>query len=203
MESLGDAYGGSRWNGRDPRRVYAGVVLFAVGVLAVVVGILIVTTPLGTLLGADSATEAQSLAGVLAGLGVPASLASVVVVLPSTRRERVGVLAGTLLCVVGVGLFAYAYPTRWTGTAQSLAFPTTMVYFLGGSLAFWFVFTAVAGYRIRNNPHGTVRLELRREGETKTVELSREEYAEYKQVVRGDGGETEQVIRELEERVDE
>ncbi|ACV47141.1 MULTISPECIES: DUF7139 domain-containing protein [Halomicrobium] len=203
MESLGDAYGGSRWNGRDPRRVYAGVVLFAVGVLAVVVGILIVTTPLGTLLGADSATESQSLAGVLAGLGVPASLASVVVVLPATRRERVGVLAGTLLCVVGVGLFAYAYPARWTGTAQSLAFPTTTVYFLGGSLAFWFVFTAVAGYRIRNNPHGTVRLELRREGETRTVELSRQEYSEYKQVVRGDGGETEQVIRELEERVDE
>jgi hypothetical protein len=200
MESLGDAYGGSRWDGRDPRRVYAGVVLFAVGVLAVVAGICIVTTPLGALLGAESATEAQAIAGVLAGLGVPASLASVVVVLPATRREQLGVLVGTVCCVVGVGLFEHAYPGRWTGTAESLAFPTTTVYFVGGSLAFWFVFTAVASYRTRNNPHGTVRLELKREGETKTVELSRHEYSEYKRAVRGDGGETEDVIRELEER---
>ena len=200
MESLGDAYGGSRWDGRDPRRVYAGIVLFAVGVLAVVAGICIVTTPLGALLGADGPTEAQAIAGVLAGLGVPASLAAVVVVLPATRREQLGVLVGTVLCVVGVGLFEHAYPGRWTGTAESLAFPTTTVYFVGGSLAFWFVFTAVASYRMRNNPHGTVRLELKREGETKTVELSRHEYSEYKRAVRGDGGETEQVIQELEER---
>jgi hypothetical protein len=202
MESLGDAYGNSRWNGRDPRRIYAGAALFAVGILAVVAGICIVTTPLGELLGAESATEAQAIAGVLAGLGVPTSLGSVVVVLPATRRERVGVLVGTVCCVVGVVLFAHAYPGRWTGTAESLAFPTTTVYFVGGSLAFWFVFTAIASYRMRNNPHGTVRLELKREGETRTVELSRHEYSEYKRAVRGDGGETEQVIRELEDRFD-
>jgi len=200
MESLGDAYGNSRWNGRDPRRIYAGVVFFALGVLAVVGGICIVTTPLGALLGAETATEAQEIAGVLAGLGVPASLGSVVVVLPSTRRERLGVLVGAVCCVVGVVLFAEAYPGRWTGTAESLAFPITTLYFVGASLAFWFVFTAIASYRMRNNPHGTVRLELKREGETKTVELSRHEYSEYKRAVRGDGGETEQVIRELEDR---
>lgn len=203
MESLGDAYGESRWEGRDPRRVYAGITLFALGALAVVTGILIVTTPLSALFGAETTTAAQEIAGVLAGLGVPASLAAVVVVLPASRRERLGVLAGTALCVVGVGLFDYAYPTRWTGTAESLAFPTTTVYFLGGSIAFWFVFTAIASYRVRNNPHGTVQVELKRQGETKTVELSRHEYTEYKRAVRGDGGETEQVIRELEERFEE
>lgn len=203
MESLGDAYGESRWGGRDPRRVYAGLALFGLGVVAVLAGILIVTTPLAVLFGAESSTAAQSIAGVLAGLGVPAMLAAVVVVLPASRRERVGVLAGTVLCVVGVGLFDHAYPTQWTGTAESLAFPTTTVYFLGGSVAFWFVFTAIASYRMRNNPHGMVQLELKRQGETKTVELDRHEYNEYKRAVRGDGGETEQVIRELEERVED
>jgi len=203
MESLGDAYGGSRWNGRDPRRVYAGVALLVVGVAAIVAGILVVTTPLSSLFGAETTTAAQSVAGVLAGLGVPASLAAVVVVLPATRRERLGVLAGTVCCVVGVVLFDRAYPGQWTGTAESLAFPTTVVYFLGGAVAFWFVFTAIASYRVRNNPHGTVRLELKHRGETKTVEVSRDEYTEYKRAVRGDGGETEQVIRELEDRFEE
>lgn len=200
MESLGDAYDGSRWDGRDPRRVYAGVALLAAGVAAIVAGILVVTTPLSALFDATTTTAAQSVAGVLAGLGVPASLAAVVVVLPATRRERLGVLAGTALCVVGVALFARAYPGQWTGTANSLAFPTTVVYFLGGAVAFWFVFTAVASYRVRNNPHGTVQVELKHRGETRTVELSRDEYTEYKRAMRSDGGETEQVIRELEER---
>mgnify|MGYP000082526847 CR=1 FL=1 len=203
MESLGDAYDGSRWNGRDPRRVYAGVALLAAGVVAIVAGILVVTTPLSSLFGAETTTAAQSVAGVLAGLGVPASLAAVVVVLPATRRERLGVLAGTVLCVVGVGLFSRAYPGQWTGTANSLAFPTTVVYFLGGAVAFWFVFTAIASYRVRNNPHGTVQVALKHRGETRTVELSRDEYTEYKRAVRSDGGETEQVIRELEDRFED
>jgi hypothetical protein len=203
MESLGDAYGGSQWNGRDPRRIYAGIALFSVGAFAVVAGILLVTTPLAGLLGAETTQQAQSVAGVLAGLGIPASLAAVVVVLPASRKERLGVLAGTGLCVAGVALFGRAYPGQGTGTAESLAFPTTVVYFLGGAMAFWFVFTAIASYRVRNNPHGTVRLELKHQGETRTVEVSRHEYTEYKRAVRGDGGETEQVIRELEERFEE
>lgn len=202
MERLGDAYGGSRWNGRDPRRIYAGVVLFALGAIAIVTGILFVTTPLSDLAGVSSTTAAQSIAGILAGLGVPATLAAVVVVLPASRRQHVGVLTGTVLCVLGVGLFARAYPGQWTGTAQSLAFPTTTLYFLGGSVAFWFVFTTIASYRVRNNPHGTVKLELKHRGETRTVELSREEYEEYRQAIRSDGGETEQVVDELEDRFD-
>jgi len=203
MQRLGDAYDDGGWGGRDPRQIYAGVALFVLGTLAIVTGILIVTTPLSTLVGAESDTAAQSVAGVLAGLGVPAALAAVVVVLPASHRETVGVLTGALLCVLGVGLFDYAYPTHWTGTAQSLAFPTALVYFLGGSVAFWFVFTAIASYRVRNNPHGTVQLELKRKGETKTVEVSRHEYKEYKKAMRGDGGQTEQVIRELESQFEE
>ncbi|WP_225335723.1 DUF7139 domain-containing protein [Halomicrobium urmianum] len=203
MESLGEAYAGSRWEGRDPRRVAAGGALFALGLLAVVAGILVVTTSLSAVAGAETTTEAQWLAGVLAGLGVPASMAGVVVVLPASRRQRLGVLVGTVGCLAGVALFARAYPTRWTGTGQSLAFPTALTYFLGGSVAFWFVFTAIASYRLRNTPGGTVQLELTRQGETKTVEVPRDQYRQYQQAVRGDGGNTEQVIQELEEKFEE
>lgn len=203
MESLGEAYTSSRFEGRDPRRVYAGAALAATGVLAIVAGVLVVATPLGDLLGAGGRFASRTLGGVLAGLGIPASLLGVVVVLPASRRERLGVVAGTACCVAGVWLFTRAYPMRWTTGADALAFPTTMTYFVGGCVAFWFVLTAVADYRVRNNPTGTVDLELEREGRTRTVQLSRDEYRRYKRAVRSDGGETEQVIRELESRFEE
>ncbi|MFB6308483.1 MAG: hypothetical protein ABEH35_04060 [Haloarculaceae archaeon] len=203
MESLGEAYTDSRWADRDPRRVFAGLALFVAGTLTIVVGILAVTTPLSAAVGASGEQAAQKLAGVLAGVGIPAVLLGVVAVLPSRRRERLGVLAGATLCLAGVGLFEYAYPTRWTGTGESLAFPTAMVYFLGGSIAFWFVLRTVADFRTRNNPRGTVELELTREGRTRTVEVSHDEYQRYRQAIRGDGGETEQVVRELESRFDD
>lgn len=203
MESLGDAYAGTRWEGRDPRRVCAGAALFALGVVAVVAGIVVGTGSVDGLVGAADTVEAQGIAGVVAGLGIPALMLGVVFVLPASRRERLGVLAGTLLCVAGVWLFTRAYPTRWAGTADSLAFPTTLTYFLGGCVAFWFVFTAVADFRVRNNPTGTVRMELTRQGETKTVQVPRNEYRQYRDAIRSDGGETEQVIRELESRFDD
>jgi hypothetical protein len=203
MEHLGDAYGNRRWEGRDPRRVYAGAALGMLGALTVIVGLLVVTTPLGDLLGASDLRAAEKLAGTLGGLGIPAMFLSVVAVLPSSRREQVGVLAGTVLCLVGIGLFQVAYPYQWTTGAETLAFETAMAYFSGAALAFWFVFTAMASASTRNNPQGMVRLELTRQGESKTVTVSREEYQRYAKAVRSDGGETEQIIRELESRADE
>lgn len=203
MESLGDAYAGPRWEGRDPRRVYAGAGLFAVGALAVVAAIVVGTASVNDLVGAADVIEAQGIAGVLAGLGIPAMMVGVVVVLPASRRERLGVLAGTVLCVAAVWLFTAAYPHSWTDGASPMAFPTMVTYFAGGCVAFWSVFNAVADFHVRNNPGGTVRMELRREGETRTVQVSRDEYRQYRNALRGDGGETEQVIRELESRFEE
>jgi len=203
MEHLGDAYGGRRWEGRDPRRVYAGATLGILGALAVVIGLLVVTTPLSDLLGASDLRAAEKLAGTLGGLGIPAMFLSVVTVLPSSRREQVGVLAGTAFCLVGIGLFQVAYPYQWTTGTETLAFETAMAYFVGVCLAFWFVFTAMASFRTRNNPQGMVRLELTRQGKSKTVRVSREEYQRYAEAVQSDGGETEEIIRELESRSEE
>jgi len=203
MEQLGDAYGGHRWEGRDPRRVYAGATLGGLGALAVVLGLLVVTTPVGAWLGANDLRAAEKLAGTLGGLGIPAMFLGVVAVLPSSRRENVGVAVGAAFCLVGVALFQVAYPDRWTTGAETLAFETSMAYFLGAALAFWFVFTAMASFRTRNNPQGMVRLELTRQGENRTVTVSREEYERYTRAIRSDGGETEQIIRELESRAEE
>lgn len=203
MEHLGDAYDGHRWEGRSPRCVYAGVTLGGVGALAVVLGLLVVTTPVGGWLGASDLRAAEKLAGTLGGLGIPAMFLGVVTVLPSSRREDAGVLVGAGCCLLGVVLFQVAYPEQWTTGAETLAFETSMTYFLGAALAFWFVFTAMASFRTRNNPQGMVQVELTREGKKQTVTVTREEYQRYAKAIRSDGGETEEIVRELESRAEE
>lgn len=202
MTSLSEAYDGRGWEGRDPRRVSAGGALFVLGALSVVAAILALTTGLGDLVGATTEVTARRLAGVLAGLGIPAMFVGVVAVLPTSTRQRTGVLVGTLLSVAGVALFRYAYPTRWTGTADSLAFPTAMLYFVGGSVALWFVFSAVATFKLRNNPQGTVTLEVVREGESREIQVSRAEYRRYEQAIREDGDGDGAVVDAIESRLE-
>jgi len=189
MTSLDEAYN-RRWPGLEqPRRVVAGLALVGVGVLAVVAAVALVG------LRAES-TAAKAYAGVLAGLGIPALLLGIVVVLPASRRSRLGVVFGTVVAGAGVALFWQVYPGRWTRTADPLAFETMMLYGLGCAIALWFVFVAITTFRRRNDPQGTVRLEVVRQGETRTVHVSNEQY---RNLVR-DGGEREHVIREIESR---
>ena len=61
----------------------------------------------------------------------------------------------------------------------------------------------MASFRTRNNPQGMVRLELTRQGEQKTVRVSREEYQRYADAIRSDGGETEEIMQELESRAED
>ena len=188
MPSLDEAYSRDRVTERDPRRVTGGLALGVAGALAVLVAIVLLAL-------AGDTTLAKAQAGVLAGLGVPAMFLAVVVVLPASRRARLGVVGGSALSVAGTWLFWQAYPARWTRTADSLAFETVMLYGLGGALALWFVFSAVATFRRRNDPQGTVELEVVRQGEIKTVEVS---WDRYRRIV-GDGGDASDVLRELEE----
>lgn len=187
MKSLGEAYEPTRFEWRDPRRVYGGSTLLVAGGLAVLSAIFLVATV------GDAAIAQKAWAGVLAGLGVPAMLLGVVLVLPTSRRKRVGVLVGTLLAVAGVVLFWHVYPERWLGAADALAFETAMLYFLGSALAVGSVFSAVATFRRRNNPQGTVTLEVIRQGETETIEVSRDRY----RGMVSDGGDASPVLREL------
>ncbi len=189
MPSLDEAYDGGRsgWTEWDPWRVRGGLALGLAGAVAIVAAV-------GQVAVAGDTTAAKTQAGVLAGLGVPALLLAVVFVLPASTRQRFGVVLGSAVTLVGVWLFQYAYPTRWTLTADPLAFETAMVYGLGGAVALWYVFTALATVRMRNAPQGTVEVEVVRDGGTRTVEVSRDRYRE----MVGDGGDTETLIRELD-----
>lgn len=198
MPSLSNAYEERRRDGPGRRRVVAGTAGFAAGALAVVAGILVLTTPLAALVGVEGALARKELAGTLVGLGGPAAVLGVVTVLPSSRRERAGVVLGTAGTVLGVALFRHAYPTRWVGTPDSLAFEAAMVYFLAGCLALWYVFATLVRFRVRNNPLGTVNLEIRRPGGTETVEVTRDEFRRYRDALVGDGGAEETVIREVD-----
>ncbi|MFC7072280.1 hypothetical protein ACFQJ7_05255 [Halovenus rubra] len=189
MTSLDEAYS-QDWTGdRNPRRVVGGLALVGAGIVAVMIAMVLVG------LQGDS-TVAKRYGGVIAGLGIPALLLGVVVVLPASNRTRLGVVFGTVIASTGVFLFWNVYPDRWTRTAEPLAFETTMLYGVGCVVALAFVFSAIASFRLRNNPQGTVRLEVVRQGETRTVEVSNEQY---RQMV-NDGGQAEQLLREIEDQ---
>lgn len=188
MTSLDEAYSQRQSSARDPRRTVVGLALVGAGVVALVVAMAAIW------LDGDG-VGAKRFAGTVAGLGIPALLLGVVVVLPASSRSRLGVVVGTLVASVGVFLFRYAYPNRWTRTAESLAFETAMFYGVGCAIALWFVFTAIATFKRRNNPQGTVRLEVVRQGETKTVRVTDEQY----ESLVNDGGQADRLIEEIDE----
>lgn len=188
MTSLDEAYD-TRFAGvRNPRRVAAGLFLVGAGAVAVCIALVLVA------IGGES-TGATRWAGVTAGLGIPTMLLGLVVVLPASTRERAGVLVGAAIATLGVVAFWHVYPGQWTRTADPLAFETLMLYGIGCAIALWFVFTAFTSFRLRNDPQGTVNLEVIRQGSTRTVEVSRDRYH---QLV-SDGGDVEEIIRELED----
>ena len=198
MPSLSEAYSDRRGDsdGRDPRRVVLGAATSLSGAGALVTALLVVTTPLAAVVGVRDPLAAKHLAGVLAGLGGPAILLGVVAVLPSKRRQQLGVVAGAAIATGGVWLFSYAYPSRWVLSEDPLVFETAIVYFLGSFVALWFVFVAMANFRRRNSPHGRVTLEIRKEGGTRRVEVSRSEY----QSMVSDGGSADDILTEIDER---
>ncbi|MFQ3319685.1 MAG: hypothetical protein ACI8UR_002177 [Natronomonas sp.] len=172
MASLTEVYQGG--NGTGLRRLYAGVALFGVGSVVLVAGIAIAATELGQLFGLGL-FEARRVAGVLGGLGLPALLIGTMTVLPRAQRTvRVAAAAGALVCVVGVVLFQSAYPVDWVGGSgnANMTLVVTGVYFTGAIVTCWCLFASVANFKARNDPGGTVTLEITKGGETKIVEVS-------------------------------
>jgi hypothetical protein len=150
------------------KRVYFGLALFAVGAAMIVAGIAVATTALGDRLGLG-VYEARELAGVLAGLGLPAAFIGSFVLLPASRRLRAAAGIGAALSVFGVVLFREAYPAHWVGSpapVADLTLPVTAVYFVGMGATFWCLFLAIANFKTRNDPGGTVTMQVTEEGTT-------------------------------------
>jgi len=165
MTALSEAYAGTVADQRGRGRLYLGVGLFGVGAILVVAGIVAAGSGLLTAQG-YSLGEARWLAGVLGGVGVPAVFLGIFTILPAGRTTRGAALIGASIAVFGVALFASAYPCQWIGntcatSGPNLTLPTAGVYFLGTLTTFWCLFTGVANFKTRNDPGGTVRMEIR------------------------------------------
>ncbi|TKX63020.1 hypothetical protein EXE48_04540 [Halorubrum sp. ASP1] len=177
MTSLSEAYGGRGRSGVDPRRLYLGVGSFVAGALLVVAGILVaaeVAMPSGF-----SSGTAREVGGILGGVGVPLVLLGVMAVLPADRNTYAAAAVGAAVMCLGVALFAHAYPQQWVGGPRpeltDLTLPTAGVYFLGAATTLWSVFVGVANFKTRNDPGGTVSMEVTHKGETKVVEVPRDQ----------------------------
>ncbi|WP_129114875.1 DUF7139 domain-containing protein [Halegenticoccus tardaugens] len=175
MTSLGDVYGGRAGRGTDLRRLYLGVGLFSGGSLLVVAGIVVATVIPEWLTGGDLFV-ARKYGGMLAGVGVPAVLLGVFAALPAGRTTRAAAVIGASVSAMGLALFSHAYPYRWTGAtipegSMDLTLPTAGVYFLGIIAVLWCLLVGVANFKTRNDPAGTVTMEVTRRGETRVVEV--------------------------------
>jgi hypothetical protein len=176
MTSLTEVYNGGA-GGANLRRLYLGVALFVVGVAFVLGGIVFATTDLGgTLFGLERYGK-RELAGTLGGLGVPAVFVGILAVLPSSRFVKTAAAVGTAIATVGVVLFRAAYPQNWWLADANYTLPVVAVYFLGTVLTFWCLFAGVANFKTRNDPGGTVKLEITQEGETRVVEVEGERFS--------------------------
>jgi hypothetical protein len=174
MTSLAEVYEGKVGEGADLRRLYLGVGLFVVGSLLVIAGIVAAGTQ--TVTSELGIRTARRIAGILGGVGVPAVFLGVFTVLPAGRITRAAAIVGAGVALLGVSLFAHAYPCQWAGAncaAGDLTLPTAGVYFLGVITTFWCLFVGVANFKSRNDPGGTVELEVTRGGETKVIEVSK------------------------------
>jgi len=177
MTSLSEAYGDVPGTDVSLSRLYLGIGLFLGGSALLALGIVVAGTnwvvPAGDVPG-----TARLYGGVLGGLGVPAVVLGAFTVLPSGRATKAAAVVGAAVSVLGVGLFWHAYPCQWIGTTCAdagpiLTLPTAALYSFGMLTAFWCLFAGIANFKTRNDPGGTVTMELVRRGETKVIEVER------------------------------
>jgi len=169
MASLTEVYDGHLRTVTTSRRVTVGAGLFALGAAMVVGSIVVATTTLGAQFGLDR-IAARRLAGVLAGLGLPATVLGVFAVLPAGRTTRAASVIGASVTVFGVALFWVAYPDQWFGTGDALAAATAVVYVAGVMTTLSCLFAGLATFKTRNDPGGTARMEITEEGGVRLVE---------------------------------
>ena len=171
MTSLTDVYDGDVGRVATRRQQVFGGALFLVGATMMVGAIVSATTSMGV--EAFGRFGARWVAGILAGLGLPAVVLGVFTVLPANRGTRATAVIGAGIAVLGVALFSHAYPDSWVTNAPLFALLTTAVYFLGMATTFWCLFAALATFKTRNDPGGTATMEITEEGTIRLVEEAR------------------------------
>ncbi|MFC4438713.1 MULTISPECIES: DUF7139 domain-containing protein [Natrialbaceae] len=173
MTSLTEAYQGNTREVTSLRRLYAGTSLVLLGAMLSVLAVLVPTTDLfaGYVAGATAWDMPDHyatvrVAGALAGVGVPAALVGVFLVLPASRRVRAAGAISASLCLLGVVLFWEAYPHHWRGHGADLTLEVSTIYLLGLFIAVWCLFVAVVNFKTRNDPGGMLEMNVTRHNQT-------------------------------------
>jgi len=169
MTSLTDVYEGEVGRIATRRQQLLGTGLFLVGAAGLVGAIALATTGLGAVLGLGGYAP-REVAGVIAGLGLPAVVLGMFTVLPAGPRTRVAAIGGAVVAVFGVVGFQYSYPYSWVSNAPLLALTVSTVYFAGVLTTFWCLFAALATFKTRKDPGGTARMRVTESGTIELVE---------------------------------
>jgi hypothetical protein len=113
--------------------VYLGFALFFAGIGFGIAAFVIGAAGQLTGAGGPSANFIYREAALAVGmLALPATLSSVVVLLPVSRRAVYGAAAGSAISLVGLGLFVWAYPYSWAaGPGPTYSIYVLFIYGLG------------------------------------------------------------------------
>jgi cytochrome c biogenesis protein CcdA len=171
MTSLADAYGSAGRSAPSRRRKLAGAVLFLFGATSLVSAIGLATTNIGTSVGLTG-YAAREVAGVIAGIGLPAVILGIFTVLPSSQRTQLIAVLGTSIALVGVISFPMLYPSTWLSSAPIRTLGVSVIYILGVLTMFWCLFGALATFETRSSPGGTARMNVTEEGRIRLIEDS-------------------------------
>jgi len=110
--------------------VYLGFALFFAGIGFGIAAFVIGAVGQLTGAGGPSADFIYREAAIGVGmLALPATLSSVVVLLPVSKRAVYGAVAGSTIALVGLGLFIWAYPYNWAvGSGPTYSIQVLFVY---------------------------------------------------------------------------
>jgi hypothetical protein len=113
------------------RTVYGGFGLFFGGIGLALIGIAVflasATVPPDDLFR----YTLREIAGGAGAVGLPALLLGVTILLPVDRKAVYAAAVGTVVCLVGVGLFAAAYPYAWNVAGSDRSGHVVAVYAVG------------------------------------------------------------------------
>lgn len=172
-ENLADVYKDNIGAFESMKHLYSGVILFSLGFIFLSVAILLATTNVLTGFGLNK-WQHWEIAGVIGGIGFPLSLLGVIVVMPSRTRRTWMAIIGILLCIIGVIGFYVVFPHQWVGDPTNHSLSVTSVYSTGAIITLWCMFSGIIDFKTRNNPGGTVRLQVTRQGNTEYIEIDKE-----------------------------
>ena len=135
----------------EPEReveVYAGFALFFGGIALAAIGLLLYLWSAAVEANSSFFWQLREIAIVLAMLGLPAFVLSVVVLLPVDRRAIQAGAVGGGICLVALVVFVYAYPSHWNVAGTDYSAQGIAVY--AGGLAVLVASTgaALVGYHL-------------------------------------------------------